>query len=76
MNTTFARLSGTYLVLMARVTCRWCFNEGKRGAAAFVIDPKRCPDYGGPNAPAWKRAIVRAAKVHYAKEHPSVKLPI
>ena len=74
-GTRLQRLSGSYLILTARVTCRACWESGRRGQDAWVIDPRLCPTMGGPLSPTWRRAIVRAAVKHYGQLHPAIELP-
>lgn len=67
MATQFQKLSGTFLIMAARVTCRACFERGHRGRDAWVIDPALAPSFGGALSARWQREIVRAARRHYSE---------
>ncbi len=81
LNQRFERLSGSYLTLSARVTCRACYVAGKRGDEARVIEASvwNLRQYNGTHAQrnaSARRRVVNACVKHYADEHPDITLPV
>ena len=72
MNNANSLIFSNWLVMSQRLACRVCHVTGLRGIDAYVMPLEDALPHSHPQARIQR---VRAARRHYAAEHPEITLP-